>query len=339
MTGLERARGQSRTTTFRASGTFIASCMLIALLAPVRTHAQGAGSDSLSLSWTAPGDDGTIGIVTSYEVRLSASPITNENFDSATLVADSPAPLPASSRQRMIVRGLTRAASYYFAVRATDDAGNVSGISNLLLWEWPLDASPPMPPSGAIGAIQAEGKAVAIRWQPNAEPDLAGYHVYRALSASGPWTRITEQPQLPTEYTDQAFPGEAKELLYQISAVDRIGNESARSANVRVTFRHPLVAAPLAWKMLPAYPNPSRLAEQARLPIEVPASAKDAHLDILDGGNQLVRRFDVAGAAFGVTELMWDGRNGAGRLCAPGVYRGWLIAGDVRQMVRIARIP
>lgn len=337
--GLERARGQSRTTTTRASGILLASFMLIALLAPVRVHAQGAGSDSLTLFWTAPGDDGTVGTVASYEVRMSTSPITEAEFELATLIANPPGPLPASSGQRMIVRGLTRGTTYYFAVRATDDVGNLSEMSNLLRWEWPLDAAPPASPEGAAAAVQAEGKSVTIRWRPNTEGDLAGYRVYRALSASGPWSRISDGSVLSAEFTDEAIPAEVKVLLYQISAVDRIGNESARSANIQVTVRHALAPAPLTWKVLPVYPNPSRLAEPARLPIEVPASASDAHLDILDGGSQLVRRFEVTGRSFGVTELVWDGRNGAGQLCAPGVYRAWLIAGDVRQMVRIARVP
>lgn len=337
--GLGRERGQSRTTTSRASGTLLAPLILIALLVPVRTHAQGAGSDTLSLYWTAPGDDGTIGTAASYEVRLSTSPITSDNFDQATLIENPPAPLASTSRQRMTVRGLTRGTSYYFAIRASDDDGNVSEMSNLLLWEWPLDAAPPAAPDGADAAVQAEGKSVTISWRPNAEADLAGYHVYRALSGSGPWNRITDTPVLPVQYMDEAIPVEAKELLYQITAVDQIGNESARSANIRVTVRRALVSAPLTWKMLPAYPNPSRLVDLARVPIEVPASAQQAHLDILDGGNQLVRRFDVAGASFGLTEVVWDGRNGAGQPCAPGVYRAWLIAGDVRQMIRIARVP
>ena len=121
--------------------------------------------------------------------------------------------------------------------------------------------------------------------------------------------------------------------------MDALGNESARSSNIRVTVKSTSAAAPLTWKMLPAYPNPSRLAEVTRLPIEVPASAKEAHVDLVDGGNQLVRRFEVTGASFGVTEIVWDGTNATGRLCAPGVYRAWLIAGDVRQLVRIARVP
>lgn len=342
MRGLELARGQSRSSKFRSIGSLVAGLLLIALialLAPVRAYAQGAGSDSLSLSWTAPGDDGTVGTVAAYEVRRSLVPITLSNFGSTTLVSNPPTPLVSGSRQRLTVSGLTRGTPYYFAVRSRDDAGNLSGLSNLLYWDWSLDAAPPAAPAGAVAAVQSEGKAVALTWRPNAEADLAGYHVYRAESASGPWSRITTAPLVAAQYTDNAIPIEAFELLYQVSAIDRLGNESAHSGDVRVTVKQPLGRVPLLWRMLAAYPNPSRLSQPAHLPIEVPASAVEAHVDILDGGNQLVRRFPVVGASLGVAEIIWDGTNAAGRVCAPGVYRVWLIAGEFRQMVRIARVP
>lgn len=335
----ERARGLSRSSTFRTPGFFVSASFVLLLLGPARTHAQGAGSDSLALSWTAPGDDGNVGTVTSYEVRRSTAPITDANFAAATLVANPPAPLPASARQRMIARGLTRGTPYYFAVRARDDAGNVSSVSNLVFWDWSLDSAPPSAPAGATAAVQAEGKAVALSWRANPEADLAGYHVYRSLLPTGPWTRITTALVRTPQYRDDAIPLEATDLHYQISAIDQIGNESARSANVRVTVKSTTGGAPLAWKLLPAYPNPSRLAEVTRIPVEIPASARTARIDVLDGGNQLVRRFEVAGASFGVSEVVWDGNNAAGQPCAPGVYRAWLIAGDERQMVRIARVP
>lgn len=339
MTGPELARGQSRKSKFRAPGILTACLTLIALLAPVRSHAQGAGSDSLSLAWTAPGDDDAVGTATSYEVRRSNSTLTNANFDAGTLVANPPGPLPAGTRQTMVVRGVTRGTPYYFAVRAQDAAGNVSNVSNSVYWDWELDAAPPAAPADASAEVQAEGRSVTITWRPNSEADLAGYHVYRATVVSGPWTRITTAPLTAARYTDSAIPVDATDLIYQLSAVDAVGNESARSRGIRVTVKSTSAVAPLTWKLLPAYPNPSRLSEVTRVPIEVPASANEAHVDLVDGGNQLVRRFDVTGASFGVTEIVWDGTNATGRLCAPGVYRAWLIAGDVRQLVRIARVP
>ena len=43
--------------------------------------------------------------------------------------------------------------------------------------------------------------------------------------------------------------------------------------------------------------------------------------------------------AVGVVEVDWDGRNESGQLCAPGVYRAWLVAPGTRQAVAVARVP
>lgn len=41
-------------------------------------------TDSISLIWTAPGDDGTAGTATTYDIRYCTSEITDANWDSAT---------------------------------------------------------------------------------------------------------------------------------------------------------------------------------------------------------------------------------------------------------------
>ncbi len=64
-------------------------------------------------------------------MRYSTSPITAANFASATAVTGEPAPAVAGTAQSFTVRGLTRQVTYYFAAKATDDAGNVSAISNV----------------------------------------------------------------------------------------------------------------------------------------------------------------------------------------------------------------
>ena len=53
----------------------------------------------------------------------------------------------------------------------------------------------------------------------------------------------------------------------------------------------------------------------------------------------LVRQLPLPGLEPGVQQVVWDGRNDAGRETTPGVYRGWLIAGDTRAVVRVVRVP
>ena len=83
-----------------------------------------------SLSWTAPGDDGVCGHADHYELRRSQAPINAANFFAATAVAGLPDPGPSGSSEHVTTSPPTK--SYYYAIRALDDAGNPGGLSNVL---------------------------------------------------------------------------------------------------------------------------------------------------------------------------------------------------------------
>ena len=67
--GTHARRG--RGTPWRAWVAALLGLSLLLLLAPALSRAQGA--DSLTLSWTAPGDDGNVGTAALYELRMSTS--------------------------------------------------------------------------------------------------------------------------------------------------------------------------------------------------------------------------------------------------------------------------
>jgi hypothetical protein len=87
---------------------------------------------NLVLVWTAPGDDGTLGRVASYDLRMSPSPINDQNFAGAQQVSPSPVPVAGGAVQTHVMSGFSPGATYYFAVKSVDDAGNWSGLSNVL---------------------------------------------------------------------------------------------------------------------------------------------------------------------------------------------------------------
>ncbi|MFZ2882701.1 MAG: hypothetical protein WA019_06530, partial [Candidatus Moraniibacteriota bacterium] len=87
--------------------------------------------NSVDLAWTAPGDDGSVGTATSYDVRYSTSAITEGNWSSATQVSGEPIPQIAGSAETMIVTGLSSNVTYYFAIKISDEVPNASGISNV----------------------------------------------------------------------------------------------------------------------------------------------------------------------------------------------------------------
>ena len=87
----------------------------------------------IMLSWTATGDDGFTGISSSYDVRYDTAPISNATWDSASRVVTAPTPSSSGSRETLEVTGLKPDTTYFFALRAKDNVGNVSDLSNIVI--------------------------------------------------------------------------------------------------------------------------------------------------------------------------------------------------------------
>lgn len=110
--------------------------------APLALASSSATDSTVTVAWTAVGDDSLTGTATSYDLRWSTAPITTANWASATLVTGEPTPLTPGTAQSFTVTALSRQVTYYFAARASDEAGNVSGLSNVLSVATP-DTKPP----------------------------------------------------------------------------------------------------------------------------------------------------------------------------------------------------
>jgi len=92
----------------------------------------GQDSDSINLSWTAPGEDpdGT-GTCTAYDIRYALSQIsTPAGWVAAADVAGEPTPSAPGTPESFTVNGLSPGTTYWFALKAEDDVGKLSDISN-----------------------------------------------------------------------------------------------------------------------------------------------------------------------------------------------------------------
>src|SRR3989344_2490397 len=87
-------------------------------------------TNSCTLSWNASGDDGYIGTATNYDIRYSTSFINESSWGSAIPLTGEPAPQIAGTLQTFVVSNLTASSTYYFAIKTSDEAGNVSILSN-----------------------------------------------------------------------------------------------------------------------------------------------------------------------------------------------------------------
>jgi hypothetical protein len=104
------------------------------------------------------------------------------------------------------------------------------------------DVFPPAVPSGlaAVATAGAPGAPTSIdlNWEPETEQDLAGYFVYRREDET-PWKRISgEQPLVGPGFHDTDVLS-GRTYRYGVSAIDRGGHESGRSAEARETAPNP----------------------------------------------------------------------------------------------------
>lgn len=88
-------------------------------------------SNSVQLTWTAPGDDNMVGQAQSYSIRYSSEPLSEAIWATAAEVENPPLPAVSGVTQSMVVPGLAPKTTYYFALKTTDEANNSSAISNI----------------------------------------------------------------------------------------------------------------------------------------------------------------------------------------------------------------
>jgi hypothetical protein len=178
-----------------------------------------------------------------------------------------------------------------------------------------VDNLSPSVPAGFAGEY-ASGTAT-LTWAANAEPDLAGYRLYRDAEPSfvpGPTNLVATLTQ--TGYVDVA----GMIRYYRLSAVDVHGNESPTTLFLPGSTTDVAAHSPrLALALHPPVPNPAPGA--VRFAFDVPAPMR-ARLAIHDAAGRLVRSLREGPAGAGRHSLEWDRRDGAGNRVGRGVY--WL---------------
>lgn len=110
--------------------------VLVFFFVPVISVAQ---VPSITLDWTAPGDDGNVGTATTYQMKWSTTrPDTTSQtamdtwWAAATNVTGLPAPHVAGTAESFTVAGpFATGQTYYFVMKACDEVPNCSGYSNV----------------------------------------------------------------------------------------------------------------------------------------------------------------------------------------------------------------
>jgi pectin methylesterase-like acyl-CoA thioesterase len=169
----------------------------------------GARTDvGITLDWADSPEADLAGYVVSRATtsggtytKLTATPIKDSTFADGTATA-----------------GL----AYYYKVSAVDASGYTSSAAGVAVL--PPDVTAPAAVKGMV--TSADTSRVKLDWTSNTESDLAGYHVYRAATPDGDYTRLTAALRTSSDYSDTAAPVGVTSY-YRVTAVDKSGNESA----------------------------------------------------------------------------------------------------------------
>lgn len=159
-----------------------------------------AGNVQVSLTWNASAG------ATSYNVHRSTTsggPYTVVSSSAVTNYTDT---------------GLTNGTTYYYAVSASNSAGESANSSE-------VSAIPNAPPPAPTGLVAAAGNAqVALAW--NASTGATSYNVKRSTISGGPYT--TASSPTTNSYTDTGLTN-GTTYYYVVSAVNSAG-ESGNSS-------------------------------------------------------------------------------------------------------------
>ncbi|MEA2709427.1 MAG: large repetitive protein, partial [Phycisphaerales bacterium] len=88
----------------------------------------------------------------------------------------------------------------------------------------PVDEPPAAPTNITTNATTG---GIALNWDDNTESDLAGYNIYRATSASGPWTKLNTSGLLASSQFNDTTAPSGSQSFYRVAAVDNATQESA----------------------------------------------------------------------------------------------------------------
>ncbi len=170
-----------------------------------------------------------------FETRLVRAYHVYEVAPAAALTPDSPTPAETRLTEKPIPEAtfvdsrITLGLERCYVVRTVESLDGISVES---------EPSPPacrlfadiFPPAAPVGLTSVpSGGAINLIWDPNKEPDLAGYLVLRGDTPET-LKAVTPGPIEESRFRDTVEPG--RRYIYAVQAVDATGNISALSGTV-----------------------------------------------------------------------------------------------------------
>jgi subtilisin family serine protease len=280
--------------------------------------------NKVTLGWTAPGDDGTSGTASQYDIRYSTSPPTKADtaawWAGATQVDGEPAPQAYGNSESMDVTGLSPNTPYYFAIKALDEHHNPSDISDIV-----MDVTLAVTLSSFEARPVPEG--ILVEWVAESERNNRGYHLSRGQSEEGPFDFLAflEGAGSSSGSQDYRFVDEdvteGVTYWYQLESEDLSGQRSTFGP-VQATAEKVLV--PKEFALSQNYPNPFNPVTRIKYQLAEDVSVRLLVYNVR--GQQVAVLVDRDQPA-GYYEIEWRGTGSGDRELASGVYFYRLQAG------------
>jgi hypothetical protein len=193
------------------------------------------------ITWTAPGDDGDQGTASSYDIRYHDEIIDEQNWDAAEPFVYDTAPKTGGQLESARILLLDPVTTYFFAIKITDDEGNVSGLSNVPSSTTLQENTPPNSVPD-LEAVAMDGQQALLTWTaPGDDWEQGTARRYQIRFSARPisegnWTSATLVPSPPAPKPG----GEPESLLvsgvppmqshyFAVKAADEVPNWSGIS--------------------------------------------------------------------------------------------------------------
>ncbi len=172
--------------------------------------AATAGNRSVALAWTANSEADLAG----YNVYRSDAVAGTYIQINTSLLAS-----PAYSDT-----GLTNGTPYFYKVTAVDTSSNESAQSSA------VSATPRYTKPTGLTLDSTTDSSATMSWTAVAEPDLAGYDVWRSGVSGSGYAKLTASPISSTSYTDSGIA--AGTYFYVVTAAATGGDQSPNSNEI-----------------------------------------------------------------------------------------------------------
>lgn len=229
--------------------SFLTTLVLVFVISITSSNlfAADATETTITVYWTAPGDDGSVGTASEYDIRYSTSNINSGNWSGATRATGEPSPQIAGSSESFTITGLSPSTTYYIGIKTSDEVFNESGLSNVISVTTLTEDTPP----ARIAGLSIDSKtlnSVTLNWTaPGADDDVGTASVYdirysTSLITDANWdgaTQVTGEPSPQVAGSDESFAvtglSSSTQYYFAIKAADDTPNWSPLSNIVSTT--------------------------------------------------------------------------------------------------------